>query len=62
MLVGTMSVSHANFEPGVGLQGSPMGRPFGEFVQAAGVTMLGVVPSMVKAWRSSACMQVRPMH
>ena len=30
------------------LHGSPQGRPFGEFVQAAGVTMLGVVPSIVK--------------
>lgn len=30
------------------LQGSPQGRPFGEFVEAAGVTMLGVVPSIVK--------------
>ena len=29
-------------------QGSPQGRPFGAFVQAAGVTMLGVVPSIVK--------------
>ncbi len=39
-------------------QGSPLGRPFGEFVAAAGVTMLGVVPSIVKAWRGSGCMQV----
>jgi hypothetical protein len=29
-------------------QGSPQGRPFGAFVQASGVTMLGVVPSIVK--------------
>ena len=29
-------------------QGSPLGRQFGQFVQAAGVTMLGVVPSIVK--------------
>ncbi|PRW59713.1 acetyl- synthetase [Chlorella sorokiniana] len=38
------------------LHGSPQGRPFGEFVQAAHVTMLGVVPSIVKAWRASDCM------
>ncbi|KAL4429385.1 hypothetical protein ABPG77_005159 [Micractinium sp. CCAP 211/92] len=39
------------------LHGSPQGRPFGEFVAAARVTMLGVVPSIVKAWRASGCMQ-----
>lgn len=44
------------------LHGSPQGRPFGQFVEAAGVTMLGVVPSIVKVrWagagsgRISAC-------
>jgi acetyl-CoA synthetase len=37
-------------------QGSPLGRDFGQFVQDAGVTMLGVVPSLVKAWKSSDCM------
>ncbi|KAK9802017.1 hypothetical protein WJX73_001758 [Symbiochloris irregularis] len=37
--------------------GSPLGRPFGEFIQAARVTFLGVVPSLVKTWRSSGCMQ-----
>ena len=31
--------------------GAPTGRGFAEFVQDAGVTMLGVVPSLVKAWR-----------
>lgn len=36
--------------------GSPMGRDFGHFVERAGVTMLGVVPSLVKAWRESGCM------
>lgn len=35
---------------------APTGRGFGEFVQNAGVTMLGLVPSLVRAWRSSACM------
>lgn len=33
--------------------GAPMGREFGEFVRDARVTMLGVVPSMVKQWKSS---------
>ena len=36
--------------------GAPTGREFGMFVEAAGVTMLGVVPSLVHAWRSSDCM------
>lgn len=36
--------------------GAPTGREFGVFVEAAGVTMLGVVPSLVRAWRNSACM------
>jgi len=33
--------------------GAPHGSEFCRFVQNAGVTMLGVVPSLVKAWRSS---------
>ena len=33
------------------------GREFGEFVQAAGVNMLGLVPSIVKAWKASGCMK-----
>lgn len=37
-------------------QGAPLGRPFGEFVSAARVTMLGLVPSIVRAWRHSGCM------
>lgn len=37
--------------------GSPMERGFAEFVSRAGVTMLGVVPSLVSAWRSSGCLQ-----
>ena len=37
-------------------QGSPLGRPFGEFVQRARVTQLGLVPSIAKAWRASGCM------
>ena len=37
--------------------GVPTGREFGQFVQDAGVTMLGVVPSLVRTWRSSGCME-----
>eukprot|EP00882_Tetradesmus_deserticola_P018532 GHRQ01019904.1.p2 GENE.GHRQ01019904.1~~GHRQ01019904.1.p2 ORF type:complete len:189 (+),score=57.57 GHRQ01019904.1:182-748(+) len=37
-------------------QGSPLGRDFGEFVAAAHVNVLGLVPSIAKAWRSSDCM------
>ncbi|TXG70475.1 hypothetical protein EZV62_005410 [Acer yangbiense] len=33
--------------------GSPLGRGFGKFVQDAGVTVLGTVPSLVKAWKSA---------
>ncbi len=33
--------------------GAPTGKPFGEFVQNAGITVLGVVPSMVKRWRTA---------
>lgn len=39
------------------MQGSPLERPFGEFVAAARVTQLGVVPALVRAWRASNCMQ-----
>ena len=41
------------------MQGSPLGRPFGIFVDRARVTMLGLVPSIARAWRASNCMQVR---
>ena len=34
-------------------EGAPNTREFCEFVQDASVTMLGVVPSLVKAWRSN---------
>ena len=37
--------------------GAPTGRAFGEFVQRAGVTMLGVVPSLVREWRRSGCLE-----
>ncbi len=33
--------------------GTPITRKFGQFVQDAGVTMLGLVPSLVSAWRRS---------
>ena len=36
--------------------GAPSGRDFGQFVQDARVTMLGVVPRLVSTWRSSECM------
>jgi acetyl-CoA synthetase len=35
--------------------GAPLGTGFGRFVQDAGVTMLGVVPSLVRQWKISAC-------
>ena len=35
---------------------APTDRRFGEFVRDAGLTMLGVVPSLVSTWRSSGCM------
>ena len=37
--------------------GSPTGGEFGDFVQNAGTTMLGVVPSLVRTWRCSGCME-----
>jgi acetyl-CoA synthetase len=36
--------------------GAPAGVEFGRFVRDAKVTMLGLVPSMVKTWRSSGCL------
>ncbi|RKX34756.1 MAG: AMP-dependent synthetase [Verrucomicrobia bacterium] len=35
----------------------PTGRGFGAFVRDAGVTMLGLVPSLVRSWRESGCME-----
>ncbi|KAF6169027.1 hypothetical protein GIB67_038524 [Kingdonia uniflora] len=35
--------------------GSPLGSGFAKFVQDAKVTMLGVVPSIVRAWKNSNC-------
>jgi acetyl-CoA synthetase len=36
--------------------GTPICPEFGRFVQESGATMLGVVPSLVKAWRATGCM------
>ena len=36
---------------------SPLDKGFGSFVQNAGVTMLGLVPSLVRAWRQTGCME-----
>jgi len=37
--------------------GAPTTREFGQFVRDAGVTMLGLVPSLVSAWRSTGCLE-----
>jgi len=36
--------------------GAPTGRGFGEFLSRARVTIVGVIPSLVKTWRSTGCM------
>lgn len=36
---------------------APFGRAFGDFVESAGVTMLGVVPSIVRQWKLSREME-----
>jgi len=36
---------------------APLGKGFGNFVQNAKVTMLGVVPSIVRHWKKSQCME-----
>lgn len=38
-------------------EGSPLTRQFGQFIQSTRVTMLGVVPSMVKGWRQNNTME-----
>ncbi|KAF8669190.1 hypothetical protein HU200_051520 [Digitaria exilis] len=38
--------------------GSPLGRDFSKFVQDAGVTVLGSVPSLVKSWKAGNCDKV----
>jgi acetyl-CoA synthetase len=37
--------------------GTPTGRDFGQFVQDAKTTLLGVVPSLVRTWRDTGCME-----
>ena len=37
-------------------EGVPTGRDFGVFVQNAKVSMLGVVPTLVRAWENTDCM------
>jgi acetyl-CoA synthetase len=37
--------------------GTPTGREFGQFVQNAGATVLGVVPSLVRTWRSTGSVE-----
>lgn len=37
--------------------GSPLGKEFGKFVQDSKVNMLGVVPSIVKVWKNTGCME-----
>ncbi len=38
-------------------EGSPMSEAFGRFVQDATVNMLGVVPSIVRAWKNAGTME-----
>jgi len=37
--------------------GAPIGTEFGEFVRDSKVTMLGLVPSIVKHWKNTGCME-----
>ncbi|GAB4329017.1 MAG: AMP-binding protein [Leptolyngbyaceae cyanobacterium] len=37
--------------------GAPTRRDFGQFIQNAKVTMLGLVPSLVSTWKTTACME-----
>ena len=41
---------------------SPLTQDFGKFIQNAKVNMLGVVPSLVRAWKSSQCMESFDWH
>lgn len=38
-------------------EGTPNSKEFGLFIQNAAVNLLGVVPTIVKTWRNSACME-----
>lgn len=42
--------------------GVPTGRDFGGFVQNAKVSMLGVVPTLVRAWKHTGCMHGLDWH
>lgn len=42
--------------------GVPTGRDFGVFVQNAKVSMLGVVPTLVRAWKRTDCMHGLDWH
>lgn len=42
--------------------GTPTDHEFGQFVERAGVTLLGVVPSLVAAWRASGSLQGTDWH
>jgi acetyl-CoA synthetase len=37
--------------------GAPIGKEFGEFVQNAKINMLGLVPSIVRHWKNTKCME-----
>jgi acetyl-CoA synthetase len=37
--------------------GTPTEREYGKFIQNAGVNILGIVPSLVSTWKTTACMQ-----
>lgn len=41
---------------------TPMDASFGEFIQNAKVTMLGVVPTLVSAWHATRCMENFDWH
>ena len=43
-------------------EGVPTGREFGVFVQNAKVSMLGVVPTLVRAWKNTGCMHGLDWH
>jgi acetyl-CoA synthetase len=38
-------------------EGAPSGREFGQFISDSKVSMLGVIPSFVKTWRTTRCME-----
>jgi acetyl-CoA synthetase len=37
--------------------GAPTGREFGQFISDTRVSLLGVIPSLVKTWRATRCME-----